>query len=229
METSGANSDDVSVWELASLLLANRSELFIVVYTKIAQFSMISRSIFFSAETVNEYPRSVKIFVKCSVKSRPTKRKMATPSLLCIAMIVNEGRDRTGGGCYPPDQQTRTPNLAQSREAWARLFKTAPGRRLAISYTVHTTKIRSSARECVDLSLLLIESKLGTDSFSLVDGVSIQGTFSCNFSPLGKLSQFKAQSRLHRLQCRCECTWNRGRPSRGQKVQTPMELAASME
>ena len=34
MESSGANSDDVSVWELAGLLFANRSELCVVVYTR---------------------------------------------------------------------------------------------------------------------------------------------------------------------------------------------------
>ena len=60
--------------------------------------------------------------------------------------------------------------------------------------------LRKTARESVDLGLLLVESLPGVDRFSHIAGFSIQGTFSRDFIPLGELSQFKTQLRQALLQ-----------------------------
>ena len=54
METLGANSDDISVWELASLLLVSRFELCVLIRTNVAQFLVDIRAISLSSEEVNE-------------------------------------------------------------------------------------------------------------------------------------------------------------------------------
>ena len=76
-ETFGATSDDLSVWEHAGLLLANRFELCVAIHTSEVQLSMISRANSLSAETVKE----------CAFKSTPCSVKnfnVKTPHLLSV-------------------------------------------------------------------------------------------------------------------------------------------------
>ena len=74
-ETFGANSDDVSVWEHAGFLFAGRFELCVAIHTTVVQLSMILRANSLSVETVNEYPRSVRFFMKYCLKSQPASRR----------------------------------------------------------------------------------------------------------------------------------------------------------
>ena len=77
----------VSVWERVGLLLV----------TLRRSFSTTSRTISLSAMAVKEYPRSVRIFIECSVGSQPAKNQTKddvmqsvcdTPSSKSITMSV---------------------------------------------------------------------------------------------------------------------------------------------
>ena len=80
METFSADSDDGCVWELVSLLLvkfSSRFELCVVIQTNVAQFLYDIWNYLLSAVAVKQYPRSVRIFIKYSARSRPATRRMA--------------------------------------------------------------------------------------------------------------------------------------------------------